>query len=223
MPLIITVPVSDIMKAPDHELILGVPGRCSRCGKSDAADFDTRRLKLMARPYKTSFNRVRFKYNHRYKVKLRVCSECRKADYVTHPEELKDDPTRLGRIARLQSVALTAGGTIAALGILLNTPLIPAIGFLTQIKQNWMYIAAVGLVVTLVIWFFQNLQQKQVLEGLNSSGYKMENHPRADIRTPFVEDETNQAAIALEVRIQDDDWAKTCAEHYGWKTHSDPD
>lgn len=223
MSLIIDVPVSSIMNAQQTGLVLDKPARCSRCGAQPAEEFDIRRLRVVARPQRSSFGRVRFRYIYPYRLLLRVCADCRQADYVTHPEEVKHDPTRLGKTARLQSLGLTAGGVIAALGILFNTPMIPAIGVLTSVKQNWMYIAAVGLVVTLAMWFYQSQVQKRTAADLAARGYNINDHPRAEIRTPALQDETDLTAIPLEIRLADNSWAQECAESHGWTSRPDPE
>jgi hypothetical protein len=223
LPLIIDVPVSSILSAQRNEVVLDKPTRCSRCGALPAAQFDIRRLRVLARPQRSSFGRVCFGYTHPYQLKLRVCENCRQADYVTHPEEVKHDKTTLGRVARLQSLGLTVGGIIAALGILFNTPMIPALGVLTPLKQNWMYVALAGLVVTLVMWFYQNLVQKRTAAELAAQGYNIKDNPRAEIRTPALEDETDSTVICLEIRLADHDWAKECAESHDWTSRPDPE
>lgn len=223
MSLILEVPVSDIKKSPKSGLVLDYPTRCSRCGRTSAEEYDARKLRILARPRRTSFGRIRYQYTHPYLLKLRVCSECRQSDYVTHPEEVKTDPTRLGKIAHFQSLGLTVGGTIAALAILFNTPLIPAAGILSVLKQYWMYAAAIGVLLIFVMWFNQNITQKKTAAALIEKGYQVDAHPRAEVRTPALENEPDAAAIPLEIRIADDDWAKECAEHYGWQSHPDPE
>ena len=223
MSLILDVPISDILKASERTLVLAHPQRCSRCGSPTAGEYDIRRLRVLARPQRSSFGRVRFRYTYPYQLKIQVCADCRQADYVTHPEQVKGDATPLGKIAHLQSLGLTTGGIIAALGILFNTPMIPAIGVLSTLKQYWMYIAAVGVVITLSMWLYQSQVQKRTAANLTARGYNIEAHPRAEIRTPALNDETDPNAIPLEIRLADDEWAKDCAESHGWTSHPDPE
>ncbi len=74
------------------------------------------------------------------------------------------------------------------------------------------------MLLILAVWFHQRVRQKKIIESLTASGIDIENRPRAEIRTPILEDEKDSRAIPLEISICDEQWAFECAAHYNWST-----
>lgn len=216
MPFKILVPLKDVQTALNSSLVLDHPPRCSRCGAATAEYFETHRLRLRAGQKPGGYYRPKYRLDKSYLLKVRVCSDCYQADFLTAPEELKADGTPLGRKSRFHSLLLAFGGVIAALGVLLLTPLTPAVGILITLKAFWQLITLAGLVVVLAAWLVQRNQQKKVNAEFAARGITIENRARTEVRTPVLADAGDPASIPLEIGFKDETWARECAQHYQW-------
>ena len=216
MPIKIMVPFKDVEPALGSSLVLDHPLRCSRCGAARAERFETHRLRLRAGQKPGGLYKPRYRLDKGYLLKIRICEDCYQADFLTDPDALRADDTQLGRKAGFHSKLLTIGGVIAALGVLLSTPLIPPSGILVTLKFYWQLFTLAGLVLLLIAWLVQRNQQKQVRADLAARGINTDDRPRTQVRTPVLPHATDPALIPLEIGIRDETWAVECAQHYNW-------
>ena len=220
MPDIILVPLKDLQPSLGGSFTLDHPQRCSRCGAVPAEFFETHELRLRAGQKRGGYYRPRFELNKPYLLKIRICRDCYESDYLITPETMKRDATPAGRKARGYALLTTIGGTAAALGVLLVTPLVPAVSFLATLKTWWQAIVLLGLLFVFAAWFIQRQQQKHLQAELTAHGVTPAGRARAEVRTPILPANPDAAAIPLEINIADPEWAKECADQHHWKIES---
>lgn len=216
MSIKISVPLESVQSAVNDALVLDHPDRCSRCGAQPAEFYETHLLRLRIGAKKPGLYRQSFRINQPYRLRIRICQTCYQADFVTGVENLEHDQTSSGRLARIYARLYTIGAIIACAGLLLMTDIIPNTSALGAIKQAWFSLVAIGGAFVLGVWLHMRHRQSQLLARLNASGVDLAHCPRTEVRTPILPDENDPAAIPLELRFQDEQWAKECADYYHW-------
>ena len=218
MALRIDVPLQSVQQAVGGYLVLDRPPRCSRCGARPAEHYETHKLRLRIGANRPGLYRQTYKVNRLYHLRIRVCETCYQADFAVCPEEFEKDATMLGRLARLHARLFTAGAIIACAGLLFMTNLIPATSTLGSVKPYWPYITAPGGLLIIGTWLHQRSRQRRILESLEKAGVDPAQRPRADVRTPVLDNEDDPTAIPLQIMFRDGEWAAECAAMYNWKT-----
>jgi hypothetical protein len=214
MPLKIVVPASVILQQKDGVLKLDQPLSCSRCGQSPADFFESHRLKLRAGLKHNPLPGRRYKLDHNYTLKLRLCPRCYQMSYLEAPETLTGDANSLGRLSRLQNLLRTLGGVIAALGLILMTPFIPATTAFSGIKAHWWIPIAAGVGLVLLGLYSQVIAQMKLRRALESAGEFDISLSRAKVRTPLYANPADQSQVALEINVDNEKWVQGCAAYY---------
>lgn len=217
MPVRILIPASEVKNRQEKPIVLESDNRCSRCNGSPADLFEVHRLHY----------RIGFKHNHlygkkyrisqSYRLKLCVCETCYKSDYLTHPEVLDRGNSPLAKIAQFHSMAWTIGALLACCGFLLLTPIIPANGILSTIKQMWQVPVSVGVLVLFLTWLSQKKYQSKVLHQIEKANPAFRPLARAEVHTYVLRNEEDPTATALEIILQNESWAEACANNNQWK------
>ncbi len=210
----IVIPASAILAQKDAILRLDHPGSCSRCDRTPAALYESHQLKVRAGLKPNPLPGIRYKLNHNYKLRIPLCERCYRQDYLQSPETLAGDDTRLGQLSSMQNFLRTLGSLSAAIGLLLLTPLVPAIGFLAVLKTGWWVNLAAGLVLVLTALLSQTIAKKSLLKALEKEGEFNRELVRAEVRTPIFTDPADLSQVALEIRMYNVEWARQCAAHY---------
>ena len=211
----IVIPASAILAQKDAILRLDHPGSCSRCDRTPAALYETHQLKMRAGLKPNPLPGIRYKLNHNYKLRIPLCERCYRQDYLQSPETLAGDDTRLGQLSSMQNFLRTLGSLSAAIGLLLLTPLVPpAIGFLAVLKTGWWVNLAAGLVLVLTALLSQTIAKKSLLKALEKESEFYRELVRAEVRTPIFSDPADLSQVALEIRMNNVEWARQCAAHY---------
>lgn len=218
MPLKIIVPLNRVQQAVNSDLVLDHPQRCSRCGAIPAERFENHNLALRIGRKRRGLYRQRYRVSQPYRLKLRLCETCYRIDFVTSMEELEKDNTAQGRLARLYHRVYTFGAIIAGAGLLLMTSLIPENSVLGGIKLYWPYIIGIGGFIIMAVWLHQRSSMRKAMEELESHGIALESRPRAEVRTPVLDDENDPLAVPLEIHIHDETWAAECAAYFNLET-----
>jgi hypothetical protein len=214
MPFKIVIPASAILDQAEGILLLDYPHTCSRCDKAPAEHFETHRLKLRAGLKHNPLPGRRYKMERNYQVKIRLCQRCYLQNYLQAPETLAGDDTPLGRLSRVQNFLRTLGGITAGLGLLLLTPFVPASETLVPLKVHWWLPAIAGVGLILLGLLSQVLAKNQLLRQLSDAGQFERELVRAETRTPLFADPSDRQQIALEVQMNNSEWARQCAAHY---------
>ena len=212
------VPLDRVQQALASGLVLDHPQRCSRCDAIPAEYYESHSLRLRIGRKRPGLYRQTYNINHAYNLKIRVCETCYLSDFVTSIEELEKDNTPAGRLARIYARAFTIGGVVAGIGLLLMTNLIPADSSLGGVKLYWPLITGVGGVIIITAWLHQRYRMRKVMEALECAGKTITSQPRAEVRTPVLDDENDPQAVPLEVSLQDEAWLSECAAHYNFLT-----
>ena len=168
MPLKIVIPARIILEQKDGILRLDQPLACSRCGRTPADNFESHRLKLRAGLKHDPLPGRRYKLDHNYTLKIPLCARCYQMNYLEAPETLTGDANSLGRLSQLQNLLRTLGGVIAALGLLLLTPFIPAITSLAAVKSHWWIPMAAGVGLVLLGLYSQVSAQMNTPPGFGN-------------------------------------------------------
>lgn len=218
MPLKIMVPLNRVQQVLNSSLVLDHPLRCSRCGAVPADHFESHNLKLRIGRKRPGLYRQTYRVNQPYRLKIRVCENCYRADFVTSIEEQEKDDTATGRLARAYNIAYTIGGAVASAGLLLMTEFIRSSSALGWLKAYWPYIVGIGGLIIISTWLHQRYRMRKILEELESAGINPGLTPRAEVRTPVLDVGSDPLAIPLEISIHDEAWAAECAAHYQFET-----
>lgn len=218
MALKINVPLDSVRQAQGSYLLLNQPHRCSRCNAQPAEFYETHKLRLRIGANKPGLYRQTYRISQVYHLRLRVCETCYQADFATCPEEFEKDETALGRLARLHARLFTAGAIATSFGLLFMTNLIPAGSALSGIKPYWPYIVAPGGLLILGTWLHQRSRQRRILDSLETANNDPAQHPRAEVRTAVLENDSDPSAIPLQIIMRNEEWAAECALRYNWKT-----
>ncbi len=216
MPLKMVVPLNRVQLALAGGLVLDHPQRCSRCGAVPAAHYESHSLRLRIGQKRPGLYRQRYRLNQAYRLRIRICEICYRTDFVTSIEELEKDDTRLGRLARTYARAFSIGGVIAGFGLLLMTNLIPADSALGGVKLNWPFITGAGGAIILMAWLHQRDRMRRILEELEAAGTTPASRPRAEVRTPVLDNDNDPQAVTLEVTMRDEAWLVESAAHYNF-------
>jgi len=218
MPLKIMVPLDRVQQALNSSLVLDHPQRCSRCGTVPADHYETHSLRLRIGQKRPGLYGQTYRFNKPYRLMISICQACYRADFVTSSEEQEKDETATGRLARIYSRLYTVGGVIGCAGLLLMTNIIRPESVLGGVKACWPYIVGSGGLIILAVWLHQRYRMRKVIEELEVAGIALDSRPRAEVRTPVLENESDPSAVVLEISIRDEAWAAECAAHYHLET-----
>jgi hypothetical protein len=220
LPLKLLVPLKDIQPALADGLVLDHPPRCSRCGAEPAEHFETHNLRLKAGRKRMGLYRQQYRFNQPYRLRIRVCETCYRADFVGFSEEFEGDQTPLGVLARTYSRLFTIGAVVACAGMLLMTNLVPADSTLGGVKSYWPYFIVAGGAVILGVWLHQRNTLRKLRDSLEAVNQEPAQCPRANVRTPVLDNLEDPRSIALEINLKNEEWARECAAHKQWATEN---
>jgi hypothetical protein len=193
------------------------PLTCSRCNRAPAEFYETHRLKMRAGLRHNPLPGKRYKLEHGFKLKLRLCSRCHHLDYLQAPETLEGDSNPLGQLARIQNFLRMVGGLTAGLGFILLTPLLPATENFAAMKAAWWIPMAAGVALILLALVSQKAAQSKVYRALETAGELDVKLARAEVRTPLFSDPDDLEQVALEVKLNNEEWARECAAFHHWQ------
>jgi uncharacterized membrane protein len=223
MSVKIVLPARVILASQDGVIRFDHPLTCSRCSRTPAAFFETHRLKMRAGLRHNPLPGKRYTLEHSFKLKLRLCARCYHMDYLLAPETLEGDATPLGQLARTQNFLRMIGGLTAALGLLLLTPILPATENFAAIRAAWWIPMAAGVALVVLGLFSQLSAQAKVRRALESAGELDANLARAEVRTPLFASPEDLEQVALEVKFENEEWARECAAFKNWQVEKIPD
>jgi hypothetical protein len=217
MSLKIVLPASVILESQDGVIRFDHPLTCFRCNRTPAEFFETHRLKMRAGLRHNPLPGKRYALEHGFKLRLRVCARCYHLDYLQAPETLEGDATPLGQLARTQNFLRMVGGLTAALGLILLTPVLPATENFAAIRAAWWIPMAAGVALILLALVSQRTAQSKVRRALEAAGELDAKLVRAEVRTPLFAAPENLEQVALEVKFENEEWARECAAFFNWQ------
>ncbi len=59
---------------------------------------------------------------------------------------------------------------------------------------------------------------RKIMEALEGAGITITSRPRAEVRTPVLDNENDPQAVPLEVSLHDEAWLAECAAHNNFTT-----
>lgn len=216
MSVKISIPASELIELKKDPLILKLGQRCSRCDQSPAEFYEIHRISLHIGAKKNRLVSKKYDISRSFKLKINVCETCYQSDFLSHPEKLDRNGSRLSRIALFHSVTWALGGFFAGCGFLLLTPLVPDTGVLQSIKSIWQIPILVGILVLLLTWFSQKKYQNKVLQELERSTPNFHPRKRAEVNAPILESSKDLSITALEITMENEPWAMETAKSHGW-------
>ena len=217
MSLKIVLPARVILDNPDGVIRFDHPHTCSRCNRVPAEFYETHRLKMRAGLRHNPLPGKRYTLEHSFKLKLRLCPRCYHLDYLQAPETLEGDTTALGKLARMQNLLRMVGGLTAGLGLILLTPLLPATENFAAIRSAWWIPMSAGVALILLALVSQKTAQSKVRRALETAGELDAKLLRAEVRTPLYAAPEDLEQVALEVKLENEEWARECAAFHNWQ------
>ena len=217
MSMKIVLPARVILESQDGVIRFDHPLTCFHCNRTPAEFFETHRLKMRAGLRHNPLPGKRYTLEHGFKLKLRVCARCYHLNYLQAPETLEGDATPLGQLARTQNFLRMIGGLTAALGLILLTPILPATEKFAAIRAAWWIPMAAGVALVVLGLFSQLSAQAKVRRALEAAGELDASLVRAEVRTPLFAAPEDQEQVALEVKFENEEWARECAALKNWQ------
>lgn len=216
MPVKIKVTAKEISELRSAPLTLVLGGRCSRCDRSPADFFETHRLKYRVGYKQFKISGKKYDVSRDFWLKIGICEACYQSDFLTHPDLLDRNGSRLAKISQFHSALWTLGGAFAAIGFVLLTPLVPDSGFLSTLKGLWQVPVGFGVLILFLNWLSQRKFQSQTLHALEKANPKFSIHSRAEVRSIILDNEHDLSVPALEIIMENEPWAKEIAEQHHW-------
>lgn len=223
MSLKIVLPALIILESQDGVIRFDHPLTCFRCNRTPAEFFESHRLKMRAGLRHNPLPGKRYTLEHGFKLKLRVCARCYHLNYLQAPETLEGDATPLGQLARTQNFLRMIGGLTAALGLILLTPILPATENFAAIRAAWWIPMAAGVALVVLGLLSQLSAQAKVRRALEAAGELDASLVRAEVRTPLFAAPEDLEQVALEVKFENEEWARECAALKNWQVEKIPD
>ena len=218
MPLRILITLNQVQESLASGVLLDYPVRCSRCNAAPADYYESHNLRLRIGRKRPGLYRQAYRINQPYRLQIRICETCYRADFTTNIEEMEKDATPQGKLARLYRRVYTIGGAVACLGLFLMTNFIHPDSNLGNLKMYWPYIVGAGGFIIIAAWLHQRYRMSQVRDELEAAGVSLESRLRADVHTPVLDDDQDPRGIPLEIGFRNDAWAEECAAHYNFTT-----
>jgi hypothetical protein len=216
MPVKISIPASELIDQKKDPLVLIHDQRCSRCDQSPAEFYEIHRISIRIGVKKNRLISKKYDISRHIQLKINICETCYQSDFLTHPDSLDRNGSRLSRIAKFHSITWTLGALFAALGFILLTPIVPDTGLLQSIKSMWQIPIGVGILVLLLTWFSQKKYQNQVLRELEKTTPNFRPRKRAEVNAPILESSKDWSLTALEIKMENEPWAMEAAKSHGW-------
>lgn len=217
MSLRLMIPFQALNPSDSREFILNQPARCSHCNSEPALFFETHLVTVNADRIEHRQIGKKFRVEKRILVRLPLCEACYKKDYLSSPDAYAHDATPLGKKARQSGKLANVAAFFAALGIILLTPFIPAVGILTTLKAFWYIVLAVGIALLGIAWILQKSSQNQVRHELARDHVESTQYPRAEIWNRSSEAKLDPATIVFEIIMNNENWIKDCARLNNWR------
>lgn len=218
MTLKLTVPYKTIAGLNGKDLEVHHPARCSRCNSDTADFFATYSTVFQAEKIKHKQIGQKYRIKIKYRLRLPLCEDCYKADFLLSPDDCAKDDTPQGKIAHRFSLGLSIGAIFAAAGFLLETGLIPETATTAGIKSYWWLPAGIGLLIVTVVWFFQHQEQAKIKKELEAKNFDFSHSVRAELRSTIIDEQPGDEDAALEIIMPNESWANEFAQEYQLKT-----
>lgn len=211
------VPYQAVSQTDAKELIINQPGRCSHCNAEPAAKFETHRLMIKADKIPNRQIGRKYRIQQRLLVRLPLCETCYLKGYLTAPDTYAKDDTPLGIQSRRLDWLANIAGILAAVGIILLTPFIPAVGFLTAVKSYWYIVLGAGVLILGVAWGIQRTSQAKVQRELQDLHADPQQYPRANLWAELISGNPDPTSDAVTVQMENESWLNECARLNEWR------
>ena len=216
MPILISIPASEIVGLKKKVLVLDSSGSCSRCGAKPTDFYEVHRLNYRVGEHKNRLVGSKWRKSYEYRLKIAICETCYQSDFLTHPELLDHNGSQLSRIARLHSFSWTFGALITGLGFVLLTPIVSETAFFQPLRALWQLPVGLGVLVLLLTWFSQRKYQNKVLHELEKINLHFMPHSRAEVNSIKLDTEEDLSKIVLQIKMENEAWAEQVATARGW-------
>ncbi len=216
MPNKLIVSLRQVQDSLSGGIVLDYPQRCSRCDAVPAAHYESHKLRLRIGRKRPGLYRQTYEVNEPYRLKIRVCQSCYRADFTTNIEVLENDDTPEGRFARNCRWAYRVGGVVAGAGMLLMTNFIHPDSNFGWLKANWPFVVGAGGIIIITTWLLQRQRMSRVQDELVDAGINLEQRQRAEVRSAVLENTNDPESGVLEIGLHNDNWAAECAAHYNY-------
>lgn len=214
MSIKITVPYKTIAGLNGQDLEVHLPARCSRCGAVPANFYATHSASFQADRIKHRQIGRKYRIRIKYRLRLPLCENCYRADFLLSPDDCAKDDTLQGKIAHRFSIGLSIGAAFAAVGFLMETGLIPETASTAVFKSFWWLPAGIGLLIVAVVWFLQHREQEKIRAELEAKKFDFSRSTRAELRSAILETQPKDDDTVLEVILPDETWANEFAREY---------
>ena len=216
------IPAKAITENKCPTLDLGYPARCSRCNAQPAAFLETHPLRYKADLVPNRTIDRKFRTNISFKLRLPLCETCYQVNFIENPDSVVHDQTPLGQFSRARSIGIKVASSVAGIAFILLMKIMPLQSVIAASPNLWLYFIAAALVLFAITFGSTFLKNQSIKSSLTSSDFKVKLHRAVAYET--IQIETAQPDDpAVFVTLENDQWAKECAEKNGWElelTHS---
>jgi len=210
------IPVSSITELHSDTLELASPARCCRCNASPAPFHETHPLRYRAGLSRRLTPGRKFASEIPFRVRLPLCPDCYSKNFVEAPETLTRDSGKLAGFARWRSTGIMIASLVAGVAFILLMDILPLPLALGSIESLWLYPMAGSAALFTVTFGLTTLVNRRVKKTLQSAKYDIKLH-RAFIIASTQPEFSAPTDIAVFIEMDNDHWAKECANQYGWE------
>ena len=210
------IPVSSISELHNDTLELTAPARCSRCDASPAPFHETHPLRYRAGLSKHFTPGRKFASEIPFRVRLPLCPNCYSRNFIEAPETLTRDSGKLAGFARWRATGIMIASLTAGAAFILLMDILPLPLALGSIESLWMYPMVLSATLFTLTFGLTSLENRRVKKALQSAKYDIKLH-RAFIIASTQPEFSAPTDIAVFIEMDNDRWAKECADHYGWE------
>jgi hypothetical protein len=219
MTSFIQVPVKAIRELTSSQLDLFEPARCSRCNTLPAPYFETHPLKYRAGFMRNRTFSRKFQTVISFRLRLPLCENCYRKNFMEVPETMDRDKTSLGLAARWRSfgiilASLFTGASFILLMNVVNLPTSFAGG-----KSLWLSLITIAAALYALTFGAVALKNRQLKQQLLADKYDLKLH-RAAVEATMQAETPEPDDVAVTVGLENDSWAPDCAQKFGFKVQN---
>lgn len=211
----ILIPAKAIIENRSATLDLAPPARCSRCNAQPANFFETHPLRYKAGMIRYSSINRKYRTNIAFRLRLPLCETCYQVNFLENPDSVDQDKTPLGEIAKWRSIGIKIAALIACFAFILLMKFIPLPAAVSSITYLWLYLIGLSSVLFAIVFGLTHIKNQNIKKRLASANFNVKLH-RAIAYEAIQGEDAQPDNPAVFVTLENNAWAKDCADIYGW-------
>lgn len=216
MPTKIYIPAQAVLESQSKDLDLAFPARCSRCDRSEAMQRESHWLHFRTGIKPGYWIYRKFQTDVRFELHLPLCERCYAENFLENPDSCEHDETGLGVTARWRSAGIWVATILGGAAFILLMKVIPLPEGEPWFNWLWLILIGTALFLFVITLAGTEVQNQKIRTRLGRTPHDLQ-WLRAEVSVSSPTEELRERDPAVTVLLQNEDWAESCAAHYGWK------